>query len=373
MKPRLKLIDGTRGAERFASDFESGLREIVSSRKGQCPGMAITAISNLSILGVDMPACVFNTLDYSLGFEVPGDAEIFMEAFKRIDSLGFVRIERPERQKVGEFVFQYNLVRGFRPKRNARVSDVALDAKFDPIGFHYGKKEADPEVFATNKESQDLNMDFLYNRYAFAPYHFLLVPNRGSGHNQFIDSDKDREIIDSSWQLVHDKGLGNGIRLCYNSLGAHASVNHLHFQGFFLVDDWDLPIDKYLNNGNFKQDNFYMKGASFIPEGDAVKGLVKFIQEMNDGYRKGEKLSYSYYMTPKGIMCFPRKHQGDSLYRGLLGDVESPEAISTGFAFYELLGEILTPRRVEFEDEDSKDIAEQRTRKIFSALELKTN
>jgi hypothetical protein len=369
MEVGLNLMDRTRGAERFTSDFELGLSEIVRSRKGQHPGMAITAMSNLSVLGQEIPASVFNGVDFSLGFEVPDDALVFGEAFKRIHS-GLVEIEKPERQKVGEFVFQYNLLRGFRPKRSARASDVALDAKFNPAGFHYGKQEADPEVFATSKESRDLTVDFIYNRYAFAPYHFLFVPNRSSGHNQFIDPDKDKEIIESAWQLVHDKGLGKGVRLCYNSLGAHASVNHLHLQGFFLVDGWNLPIDRHLDNGDFKKDDFYMGGASFVPEGNAVQGLTTFIKDMNERHKNGERVSYSYYMSPKGIVCFPRKHQGDPTYLGLLGDVNSPESISTGFAFYEMLGEILTPRKLGFNDQQSRNNAGQKVRKIFGALEL---
>ena len=374
MKQGLELADKTKGAERMTADFQSGLRDIAYNREKQHPSMIITALSNINIMGDYLPASIFNTVNYTYGFEVEDDATVFGEAFKRIDKLGFVRIPRPDRQKAGEFSYQHNFLRICRPQRNARLSSVALDKPFNGSDFNYGIKEVDPEVFATNKESENLTLDFVYNRYAFVPYHFLMVPNRGSGHNQFLDPYKDREIIESAWRFVHDKGLGQGVRLCFNSLGAHASVNDLHFQGFFLVKGWELPIEKYLSEENFeKKDGFYMDGVSFIPLGDAVNGLMDSISRINKRHRDGEKIAYCFYMTPKGIVFFPRKHQGDQDYFRMIGEVNDPDAISTGFAFYELLGEILTPKEIDFKDENMAKRVIERTRKTFGALELKVN
>ncbi len=371
MKTRLNLIDKTKGAESFVTEYERVLRDIVFSRTGQYPGMAVTAISNFNLLGEYAPASVLNSIDNRYGVEVPGDAAVLGEALKRVDSLGLIRIEFPERIVVGEFIINYNFIRGFKPKRAGTIPDVELKMLFDPYGFHYGKKEVEPEVFATEKLSQTLDIDFMFNRYPFVPYHFLFVPNRKSGHNQFLDPEKDREIIESAWHKVHDSGLGLGVRLCYNSNGAHASVNHLHFQGFFLVDGLNLPIEKFLVNGEFKEKGFYMKGVRFIPERDAVEGLTAFIKEMNDRSSKKEKIAYCFYMTPKGIVCFPRKHQGDKHYSSLLGDPRDPATITTGFAFYEMLGEILTPNRLNLQDANEKKRVEERIRDIFGALEYK--
>ena len=200
-----------------------------------------------------------------------------------------------------------------------------------------------------------------------------MVPNRGSEHNQFLDPDKDKEIIESAWKFVHDKGLGQGIRLCFNSLGAHASVNDLHFQCFFLAKEWELPIENYFSNGDFKKDELYMKGVSFIPEGNAVNGLVDFISRVNKRHDNEEKIAYCFYMAPKGIVCFPRKHQSDPDYFKLLGKVSDPDVISTGFAFYEMLGEILTPKKIDFKDENAARQAVENTEKLFSALEHKVS
>lgn len=373
MKTRLNLGYETKEAKDFLEKYEHALRDIAFFRTGQYPGMAVTAISNFNLLGEYAPASVLNSIDNRYGVEVAVDAAVLGEALRRVDNLGLIRIEFPERIVVGEFIVNYNFIRGFKPKRAGRILDAKLNTLFDPYEFHYGKEEVEPEVFVTEKFSQTLNIDFMFNRYPFAPYHFLFVPNRKSGHNQFLDSDKDREIIESAWHKVHESGLGPGVRLCYNSNGAHASVNHLHFQGFFLVDGWNLPIEKFLVNGEFKEKGFYMKGESFIPERDAVRGLTAFIKEMNDRDSKKEKIAYCFYMTPKGIVCFPRKHQGDKHYLDLLGDPTDPAIITTGFAFYEMLGEILTPNRLNLQDANEKKRVEERIRDTFKALEYKVN
>ena len=46
-------------------------------------------------------------------------------------------------------------------------------------------------------------------------------------------------------------------------------------------------------------------------------------------------------MTPKGILAFPRKHQGDSDYFKLL----QKASFTTGYAFFEMLGEVISPSK----------------------------
>lgn len=55
-----------------------------------------------------------------------------------------------------------------------------------------------------------------------------------------------------------EKGVfGRSMRLGYNSLGAHASLNHLHFQGFFIdtEDNWQPPLEEELKESIHIHDN----------------------------------------------------------------------------------------------------------------------
>ena len=135
-------------------------------------------------------------------------------------------------------------IRGFRPKRNAKEKNVSLN---EPAkGFNYACRECDFEVFESN-QFVNIKIDFMYNKYPFAPYHFLLIPNRREVHNQFLDPEKDSKILE--YLVSTANSSEDEVRFGYNSLGAHASVNHLHFHGF--LTKGKMPIDKYLENENF--------------------------------------------------------------------------------------------------------------------------
>jgi len=368
----MNLKDNTKGAEKFVELFQGRLKKLVGTNNLP-PGMAIAILANLNFHGQNMPASVFRRLDYDQGWETSEDPIILAEALKRIKDKKVV-IDRTKRIKIGEFQLQYNFVRGFRPKRGAKRFDIPLDLPFDPNKFNYGFKAVDPELFHSVKYDNSLTVDFVFNRYPFAPYHFLWVPNRKKrGHNQYLETDKDEYLIEAAWDFVREQGLGKGIRLCYNSNGAHASVNHLHFQGFFLTQDWEPPFETIIREykaNKVKTDNlsgtidYYFKGTRWISGSDGVDGLKEFIDEMNRRYASGEKVAFNLCIAPEGIACFPRKHQGDEKYFELLQ--RSP--FTTGYAFFEMLGEIISPTAdVSIFD---KNRTERQIRDLYNALSL---
>ncbi len=365
MNQYMPLKDNAREAEKFVELFQGRLEELVGTIDLH-PGMGIAMLANLNFHGKDMPASVFRRLDYDLGWETPEDPIILAEALKRITE-GKVIIDRTTRTRIGEFQLQYNFVRGFRPRREARKTDIPLDLPFNRKGFHLGIEAVDPELFHSVKYGDDLTVDFVFNRYPFAPYHFLWVPNRkNGGHNQYLDSDKDGYLIEAAWDFVTKQGFGKGVRLCYNSNGAHASVNHLHFQGFFLTRDWEPPFEEIArkHDGSSSTIDCYFSGTRWISGSDGAEGLKDFIKEMNYKYAEGEKIAFNLCMTPEGIACFPRKHQGDEEYFKLLR--ESP--FTTGYAFFEMLGEIISPTA----DVSifGQDRTERQIRNLYDALSL---
>ena len=368
----MTLKDSTREAEEFVELFQGGLEKLIGTNNLP-PGMAIAILANLNFHGRNMPASVFRRLDYDQGWETPEDPIILAEALKRIKGREVV-IDRTMRISIGEFRLQYNFVRGFRPKRGAKRLDIPLDLPFNPNKFNYGFKAVNPEVFHSVKYDNSLTVDFIFNRYPFAPYHFLWVPNRKKeGHNQYLDTNKDGYLIEAVWNFVREQGLGKGIRLGYNSNGAHASVNHLHFQGFLLTQDWEPPFETIIRGykaSKVKTGNLsgtidcYLKGARWISDSDGIDGLKEFIGEMNQRYASGEKVAFNLYMSPEGIACFPRKHQGYEKYFELLQ--RSP--FTTGYAFFEMLGEIISPTSdISILD---KNRTERQIRDLYNALSL---
>src|SRR4030042_408099 len=246
MNQDFELKHKTKGSEKFVETFLGRLEEITLAQ-GLHPGMLIAIIANRNYHGMDIPSSIINGPNYYLDWETKDDPVIVGEALKRIKR-GKIIIDPAERYPIGEFILQYNFVRGFRPLRGAQLEDVKLDQEFGNPKFHYGLPTVDPEVFDTVNQESGVEISLIFNRYPFAPYHFLWVPNRKieNKHNQYLDPDEDGHLIEAAWDFVTNSGLGGGIRLCYNSNGAHASVNHLHFQGFFLTQGWEPPFEKIL-------------------------------------------------------------------------------------------------------------------------------
>ncbi len=139
----------------------------------------------------------------------------------------------------------FNPLRALRPARASRDRFTTLQRPFDPRGFHFDKPFLRPEVLAeTDFEGTPLRV--MYHKFPFAPYHLLLVPEPTAGRAQYLGP-ADHERF---WRLTarvarHLPGFGLG----YNSLGAGASINHLHTHG--IVDPAPLPIegDQWRHNG----------------------------------------------------------------------------------------------------------------------------
>jgi len=280
--------------------------------------MLITTMAQKNFLGDDLPAKMFRKIDYDAGFETPDDQVMIGELLKTINQ-GKVVIDKPYRINIGEHRLQYNFVREYRPKRAARIKDVRINEPFNPSKFNFSVDICEPGVFDSIRNGGDSSIDLLLNRYPFAPYHFLWVPNRKDGqHNQYLDPQKDSHIIEAMWQFVSKSGLGDNIRFGYNSNGAHASVNHLHFQGFFVTDDWAPPIDRIIHNSISPDAIDYFPGAKWISGCNGTTAVLKdFITEMNSLHEKEKDIAYNLYITPKGIACFPRKSQGNPEYFAL--------------------------------------------------------
>ncbi len=342
--------------------FKGKLEEL-SGFNHLAPGLGVTLIANLNAQGLPIPAYLLDRV--GVVGEGSEHALLYREIRKRVrDDL--VQIEPPHRGEVGRFSLQYNEIRGFRPNHFGYRGNGA-----EQEHSIFAKSENDNQVFAKVGGNGQLEAELMFNRYPFAPYHFLWIPYRkakGAFHrSQRLSEEGDRDLIEGMWNFVADAGLGSAIRLGYNSEGAHASVPDFHAQGFWLTREWEPPIEKAIRESGGKDPKVdYFSGARWIPVSKGVGALKAFVREMDERSGHGkDSIAYNLYMTPKGTMAFPRRGQGNAKYEEALR--ESP--FTMGFGFLEMAGEIICPNRKIFEEmlraNDERPIL-----KLFEALNI---
>lgn len=141
-------------------------------------------------------------------------------------------------RRVGPWEVQFNPLRALRPARMSEVRVEGLMRPFDAAGFHFNKPFLAKEVLwqgdLVGKAAR-----LLYNKFPFAPLHGLLAPEPEQQRPQYLTP----EMHAWAWQVAQQAGAAMaGFGLAYNSYGAYASVNHLHFQTF--VRTQPLPLQR---------------------------------------------------------------------------------------------------------------------------------
>jgi hypothetical protein len=153
-----------------------------------------------------------------------------------------------------------------------------------------------------------------YNKYPFVHLHGLLVPERNQQLPQFLQ----QSDLYYLWQVTEELGAGlPGIGFGYNSYGAYASVNHLHFQMFERSNPLPLSDRRWRHNGG--DQDYPLDCHGF----DAVDEAWNFI----DGLHQ-QKISYNLLALPGILYCLPRRKQGSYRHAEWTG----------GFAWYETAG-----------------------------------
>lgn len=176
--------------------------------------------------------------------DIPDDD---LEVFRWLIMLGFENIRPPQYRQVGPWEIQYNQLRSFRPARISNIEINGITLPFDPEAFHFNKPFLSKEILWEGGLAGRVSTLF-YNKYPFVPLHGLLVPERERCLPQLLD----RSWLEYLWTIA--EGIGAtvpGVGFAYNSYGANASVNHLHFQ--MSVRDDSLPITADIwehNNGD---------------------------------------------------------------------------------------------------------------------------
>jgi len=174
-----------------------------------------------------------------------------------------------------------------------------------------------------------------YNKYPFADFHGLLVPERESCLPQFLTEAHHSYL----WQATHDlsrtlEGVGFG----YNSLGAFASVNHLHFQMF--VKPAGLPVMRAEWRHNGGQSVYPAQCVAF----DTAAASWEYLNDLHIN-----NTPYNLLYSKDRLYVFPRQKQGCYV---------QPDWTS-GFAWLEMAGGMITFNRESYLNLDQVTIAQE--------------
>ncbi len=163
--------------------------------------------------------------------------------FLKLHAIGPEHLKTLESRRTGPWDVMFNPIRALRPPRASGAKFESLLRPFDPAGFHFNKSFLGKEILWEG-ELGGKPARLLYNKFPFARLHGLLVPEPVSEMPQCLTPALHRW----AWDLGAHSGVP-GLCLGYNSLGAGASVNHLHFQSFVPASPLPVQDRRFAHNG----------------------------------------------------------------------------------------------------------------------------
>lgn len=326
--------------EHFRDEFNQGLKKLIDKEQLGTFILCLANATNDSDLFEKLKQPLLKQYKYLLkqyqqalksGQSIEAVEEDLL-VFLKLHTLGFENIKLTQQRTENQWLCQFNQLRSFRPKRMTQFKhNGEMSTAFVEEGFHFNKPFMKKECFwAGCIDSKSI--DIFYNKYPFSDLHTLIVPQRELGLPQFLTEDMHYYIFKLTKKLSANlPGLGVG----YNSYGAYASVNHLHFQMF--VHSQGLPVTHSRwkhNNGKYE---YPLKVFVF----DNIELSWKFINELHI-----KKQAYNLLYMPDKIFIIPRQVQGA---------VDAPQW-SSGITWYELSGAMLLFNQKSYTDLSGDEI-----------------
>ncbi|RLJ18083.1 hypothetical protein DJ030_04070 [bacterium endosymbiont of Escarpia laminata] len=261
------------------------------------------------------------------GREVPAAPDDLV-VFLKLMAIGFDGVALTEFRRADEWELQFNHIRAFRPARMTGEKVTGIHRPFDPRGFHFNKPFLRKEVFWEG-ELHGLEVELLYNKFPFTQFHGLLVPERREREPQYLSHLYHLYI----WNLTEELGgCLPGVGFGYNSYGAFASVNHLHFQMFVRQQSLPLEVEQWGHNGG---------GVPYPVDCLRFGSAPDAWSYLSELHREG--ISYNLIYRPGCLYCLPRRKQGSYEHAPW----------TTGYAWYEMAGGVTTTNRADYDNLDA--------------------
>jgi len=243
--------------------------------------------------------------------------------FLKLMAMGLDKVSQTEFRHTRQWELQFNHIRSLRPARVSKNNVEGIFLNFNEDGFHFNKTFLEKESY-WHGVMNGKHLDIFYNKFPFARFHSLLVPDREACLAQYLNF----TYHDYIWQITEQLSETlDGIGMAYNSYGAYSSINHLHFHLF--IKEHPLPVTDpvWTHNGGTKAYPIDCKAFQ------SSTSAWKFIEQLH-----AQEISYNLIYLPGIVYCLPRKHQGTYVCAGW----------SSGFAWYEVSGGFTTFNHSQF-------------------------
>ena len=218
-----------------------------------------------------------------------------LAVFEAIEAIGIDSLSCWRLHNIAEWELVYNPMRALRPVRVSNEIIHGIRQPFDENRFNFNKPFLRAEILWQGRW-HGTQLRVLYNKFPFAPCHLIIVPDPDKQMPQYLTADYHSMM----WNLVEQQQLVSpGFGAGYNSLGACASVNQLHFQSFVRAELLPIEQRKWKHNGG--DDDYPMN--CYVS--DSVRGSWALIDECNDNNQP-----YNLLYRPGRCYVIPRKVQG---------------------------------------------------------------
>jgi hypothetical protein len=330
-------------ADTFRDRFEQGLVDLLRTTGELGEDILVLANANFEPriwehLRGELRTCFAGLASEKVAAEregrAMGGAADDVATLREILDHGFDTLRPTELRRAGPWELQFNPLRAFRPARHSNAAISGIRAPFDAGRFHFDKPFLRQEILW---EGRLLGRDatLFYNKFPFADYHGLLVPDLGKHRPQFLEA-ADFAFL---WDLAQEQAARMpGFGLGYNSYGAHASVNHLHFQTYLREEPLPIEDAHWAHNGG--ADPYPSRCLRFESRQEADEFIVELHRQA---------ISYNLILSAGRLYCLPRRKQGEVACAPWLN----------ALAWYEMAGGFPLASEVDFERLSPEEIAAQ--------------
>ena len=204
--------------------------------------------------------------------------------FSALCEIGMDSLDVWRTRTAGVWELNFNPLRALRPARASAEKVESIEKAFDAGGFNFNRAFLRPEILWQG-QWRDASLRVLYNKFPFAPWHLIIVPDPEKEIPQYLNKAQHVRM----WELVDSvQDSLPGFAAGYNSIGACASVNQLHFQSFMRAEILPLELPHWRHNGGSDPYPMVCTAAASVTESWSVlRQLHADNQPYNLLYRPG--------------------------------------------------------------------------------------
>lgn len=280
-----------------------------------------------------------------------------------------------------KYVAQLNSKRATEKRKAQEILHV--QQKFNAEHFNFNKVKPEEILFEMKKEGDEKEgragkMLVLINVSPLGFGHCLFVPDPSLCLPQILTKSAVETGIESVF-LSSDPGF----RVAFNSLGAFASINHLHLHGYYLNHELKLeskPAQPLVPEKGVYLFPDFPGGFLFYTESEGVADVSRIVFEVTD-FLVNNNVAHNMFIT-RGCPLLPdhaqieESHQSRNGVRIVVWPRKSYLAAKELRAFNpavcELAGHILFKNKLDYENATEEDINDIIQRHLLPKEELQT-